>query len=159
MVARGKFCWTLAVVLPMIAIIIVFAANIVPTVHAKPQGAIKGYVTDAITGDPIKGATVTAYIDGSPEGSDTTNVLGYYSLVLLADRTYEVTASKEGFASNTKPVDDLPRHPEVTALDFELAPYVQHVIPEVPWGTLIASASMISALLAYALFPKFIRKS
>lgn len=45
------------------------------------HGTVEGYVTDAITGNPIAGATVSLYRNGGIfETSTTTNALGYYSI-------------------------------------------------------------------------------
>jgi protocatechuate 3,4-dioxygenase beta subunit len=45
------------------------------------HGTVEGYVTDALTGNPIPGATVSLYRNGGIfETSTTTNALGYYSI-------------------------------------------------------------------------------
>jgi hypothetical protein len=59
------------------------------------NGTLQGTVTDASTGLPIAGATVTA---GST--SDTTDASGFYQMTLPAG-TYNVTASASGYTSQT----------------------------------------------------------
>jgi uncharacterized membrane protein len=59
------------------------------------NGTLQGTVTDASTGLPIAGATVTA---GST--TDTTDANGFYQMTLAAG-TYNVTASASGYTSQT----------------------------------------------------------
>jgi len=60
-------------------------------------GAIAGTVTDALTGDPIEGADVTA--NGY---SGTTDTEGHYT-IQLPPRTYTVTVSATKYVSQSKP--------------------------------------------------------
>lgn len=61
----------------------------------RHQVAIAGRVTDAVTGRPIPGATVSvATLSGEVEL--TTAPDGHFHLLDLADGTYELVASKPG---------------------------------------------------------------
>ena len=59
-------------------------------------GHITGTVTDAETGSPIAGATVTATFDSSVNGAEITNASGYYDISGLNGNfsgiVYNVTA-------------------------------------------------------------------
>ena len=65
-----------------------------PSCTTAPTGTLSGTVTDGA--NPIVGATINV----SGGYATTTNAAGYYEL-LLVDGTYDVTASKYGFASST----------------------------------------------------------
>jgi len=65
-------------------------------------GSITGSVTDAETGSPIVGATVT---DGTR--TTTTDALGKYTIANVPSGTYQVTASKEGYQSSSMTVNVL----------------------------------------------------
>jgi thermitase len=69
-----------------------FALNEIP-------GSISGTVTSAKDGSPIVGATVT---DGARTTS--TDATGKYTIASVPPGTYQVTASKEGYASVTSAV-------------------------------------------------------
>ena len=62
-------------------------------------GSITGYVKDRNTNEPISGATVSTNTGGY---STTTGSDGGYTLSNVAAGTYNVTASKTGYASQTK---------------------------------------------------------
>ncbi len=66
----------------------------IPTCVAGPRGEIAGTVTDAVTGDPIANATVTAGI-----GSTRTDINGNY-LITLPVGDHDVTATKYGWVTN-----------------------------------------------------------
>ncbi len=71
--------------------------NGVSSLTTGPHGDVAGDVTDAGTGDPIEGATVS-----TPDGfSDTTDASGAYD-ISLPTGTYDVTASAFGFDSGTQ---------------------------------------------------------
>ncbi len=57
-----------------------------------PLGAIVGTVTDALTGDPIQGATINA--NGY---SASTDADGHYNITDIPVGTYTITASKTGY--------------------------------------------------------------
>ncbi|HVK20559.1 MAG TPA: carboxypeptidase regulatory-like domain-containing protein [Actinokineospora sp.] len=63
-----------------------------------PMGTVTGTVTDAATGAPIAGATVTA--DGQNDRVMTTNATGRYSTAVPVG-DYAVTVSSFGYASST----------------------------------------------------------
>ncbi|MDQ7049239.1 MAG: carboxypeptidase regulatory-like domain-containing protein [Enterobacterales bacterium] len=67
----------------------------IPTCVAGPRGEIAGTVTDAVSGDPIPYATVTAGI-----GSTRTDANGNY-LITLPVGNHDVSATKYGWVSNT----------------------------------------------------------
>ena len=89
------------------------------TITIKPKtGSIAGNVTDASTGLPIAGSTVTAV--GPETRSTTTAENGTYSLdeVLLGD--YTVTASAAGYYNNSKPATVTEN--ATTTVDLTLTP-------------------------------------
>jgi hypothetical protein len=61
-------------------------------------GTLQGTVTDASTGNPIAGATVTAV--GPETGNATTNSSGFYSMNLI-EGDYDVTASATDYLPDT----------------------------------------------------------
>ncbi|MDW8069660.1 MAG: S8 family serine peptidase, partial [Anaerolineae bacterium] len=63
-------------------------------------GYLNGYVTNAETGQPIAGATVSAVRSGFPPIVATTNSAGYYTRTLPIG-TYDVTASAYGYWPQT----------------------------------------------------------
>jgi hypothetical protein len=66
-----------------------------------PTGTLEGTVTDATTGNPIAGATVTAAPAAEGNGIQAvTDPNGFYSMILLPG-TYNVTASKADYYSET----------------------------------------------------------
>jgi hypothetical protein len=66
-----------------------------PSCISGPSGTLTGLVTNAGTGEPIAGASVTAGVY-----SAATNSSGEYT-ILMAPGTYDVTASKFGYAPET----------------------------------------------------------
>ncbi|MDT8307089.1 MAG: carboxypeptidase regulatory-like domain-containing protein [Anaerolineae bacterium] len=62
-------------------------------------GALEGSVTDAMTGDPVEGARIVA--TGPIERTTFTDANGFYSFPVLSVGTYDVTASKFGYISET----------------------------------------------------------
>lgn len=62
-------------------------------------GQVVGWVTDAETGKPIAGATVTATSPGWIPQTVRTDARGYYVLSLLPPEHYEVQAQAPGFES------------------------------------------------------------
>jgi subtilisin family serine protease len=64
-----------------------------------PAGALQGTVTDANTGLPVSGATVQAA--GPITRAITTDTGGAYSFRALSEGTYDVTATKFGYQSQT----------------------------------------------------------
>jgi hypothetical protein len=64
-------------------------------------GQVVGVVTDAETGRPIVGATVTATSPGWIPQSVTTDSRGYYVLTLLPPDRYTVVASAPGYGPAT----------------------------------------------------------
>jgi TonB family protein len=67
---------------------------------AAPQGSLAGVVLDAATQRPIEGATVTA--KGAQlvgEQSVTTDANGFFEITMLPTGIYELTLSREGYAT------------------------------------------------------------
>jgi subtilisin family serine protease len=75
------------------------AANEAPT---GPTGSLEGTVTDADSGDPIAGVAVVA--DGPITRSVVTDAAGDYSIPVLSVGSYDVTASKFGYLTQTATV-------------------------------------------------------
>ena len=67
---------------------------------APTTGTISGTVTDAVTGLPIAGATVS-YPPGSGSTTTTTASDGTYTLANVAPGTYTVTASDTGYVTQS----------------------------------------------------------
>jgi len=61
-------------------------------------GQVVGVITDADTGKPIAGATVTARSPGWIDQSVTTDASGYYVITALPPMHYEVVAKAPGYA-------------------------------------------------------------
>ncbi len=66
--------------------------------NEPPPGAIDGTVTDASTGDPIDGASITAN-----SYTNTTDEYGYYTIADVPVGDYMVEASAAGYFSDSKP--------------------------------------------------------
>ncbi|NIS82051.1 MAG: hypothetical protein GTO14_18010, partial [Anaerolineales bacterium] len=84
---------------------------------APPYGWIEGTVTDADTGLPIEGATVS--VDGY---SDVTDPSGFYSVEVYPG-TYSVTAEMTGYVSQTEHGVSVAAG-ETTIVDFGLNPTI-----------------------------------
>ena len=69
------------------------------TAWAQPTGKLAGYVRDARTQEALIGVAVK--IDGTTLGA-VTDINGYYKIVGIPTRTYNVTASYLGYSSLTK---------------------------------------------------------
>ena len=67
-----------------------------PNCTTGPSGTLAGTVTDAVTNQPIAGATVTTSL-----GTTTTDANGHYSITLPVG-TYSATYSRFGYADNTQ---------------------------------------------------------
>jgi len=87
--------------------------------QSVPPGNIVGNVTDATTGSPIVGATVTADVGYS----NITDSDGRYTLSNLPAWTYTVNVSATGFIGDTI-LRSVPSSGSITA-DFQLAPFTR----------------------------------
>ncbi|MGH9244209.1 MAG: S8 family serine peptidase [Acidimicrobiales bacterium] len=84
-----------------------------------PVGSLTGTVTDASTGEPIAGATVSLEVDGNPR-STFTGADGTYAFSALPVGTYDVTATAFGYGSDTQSAEIT--EGATTTLDFTLDP-------------------------------------
>ena len=84
------------------------------------NGQLEGQVTDAATGDPLQGALITA----EPTGDQATTDLNGNYVMSLSAGDYQVTASLDGYVSQTLPATIAVS--ETTVLDFALE---QEIIP------------------------------
>jgi hypothetical protein len=134
-------------------------------------GHITGTVTDAATGLPVSGATVTASIGSTVNGTATTNATGYYDIGGLngnfAGIVYNVTAQKSGYYSFTVPVMMVSSIDFVISVlqNFTLTPMTtpeptprptpsppltempSPTVPEFPASTMLLATLLISSLL------------
>jgi hypothetical protein len=104
-------------------------------------GILEGHVTDAATGDPLAGASVTA--EAAPNHIlSLTDPNGYYSMT-LAVGNYLVTAEMTDYLSQTLPA--IITVSETTILDFALAiiPPEIDVVPATISVTLLSGESKI----------------
>jgi len=83
-----------------------------------PTGGISGVITDSLTSQPVEGALVSA-----GNVSFTTEASGNYILNEVPVGNREVTATREGYSSQTKSVEIIEN--ETTELDFQLIPHSQ----------------------------------
>lgn len=69
------------------------------SVFAAVTGKLNGTVRDAQSGEPLPGANVV--IDGTQRGA-TTDVNGYYVILLVEPNTYRITASMVGYDAQSQ---------------------------------------------------------
>lgn len=114
-------------------------------VPVKVQYNLEVDVVRAATSNPVHGANVVA--EGPNTYSDVTDG-GKVVFNDIQAGTYQITVTCAGYipASQTVNVN------KNTTITVELEP--SFVIPEVPLGTIMASVSMIAALIAYATWPR-----
>lgn len=85
-----------------------------------PQGAtLKGTVTDALTGDPVAGATVT--LPGASDRTTTTDSSGDYVFYKVIPGTYNLTASADDYQTSLHAGVVVPDN-AITSEDFKLIP-------------------------------------
>jgi subtilisin family serine protease len=100
--------------------------DVLAAVEQSPRGdtaTLAGTVTDAATGDPIAGATVTA--TGEIDRTATTDEDGAYELSLVAG-SFDVSVEVYGYGGETTTVDLTAG--ETTTLDFALDPLPTAVV-------------------------------
>jgi hypothetical protein len=114
-----------------------------------PTGILHVEVYDAITALPIEGASVEAS-GGFSGTTDSGGLLLIYGVPLGA---HTVTVSKVGYVTQTKTTNA-----NLDGLIFWLDAVPQNVVPEVPWGTLVASLAMVLGLAGYVAAPRLRRK-
>jgi subtilisin family serine protease len=84
------------------------------------DGWLEGQVTDALSGDPLAGAEVTVQPSARGQILAITDPNGHYAMTLPAD-TYDVTASKAGYYSDTAVAVNV-QAGMTTTQDFALQP-------------------------------------
>ncbi|HEX9562482.1 MAG TPA: carboxypeptidase regulatory-like domain-containing protein [Gemmatimonadaceae bacterium] len=79
--------------------VVVAGLTVTANLNLTPQGgSIAGVVTDATTGAPVSGASVSTQ---PPTSSVSTNAQGAYTISGAASGTYTVNASRSGYAPNS----------------------------------------------------------
>ena len=81
------------------------------------SGTLEGWITDIDDGDPLADVTVVARA-GDFSRTGVTNETGYYVITLLEAGAYTVTASKDGYITNTSSATITAG--ETTRLDLQL---------------------------------------
>ncbi len=103
-----------------------------------PIGTISGTVNDINTGNPIMGAEVTVEKDGIINYITTTGSDGTYLIINVETGIYNVTATADGYYSETKPDQEVLTN-ETTIIDFSLV--------LIPTGTISGSVYDSESLL------------
>ena len=114
--------------------------------HVDETASIEGVVTDAVTGEPIAGATVTATIpDGTPVEATTDDEGQYVLEGLEADRAYTVTATADGYEATTTTA--LAPAGEPATVDLELAgdARLEVTVADATFGDGIGDATVTAA--------------
>lgn len=91
-------------------------------VESKVRGAIDGTATDADTGDPIEGASLSAQVSGDEVVSALSRADGTYRLGPVSPATYDVVASADGYAPAVIENVAVPTGTIVAGKDFALEP-------------------------------------
>jgi len=127
-----------------------WAVLILEFVPVKVQYKLTAHVVDSMSNNPIAGANVQA--EGPNTYSDVTDGTGKVIFDNIQAGTYNVTVTGAGYYPDSQMVDVT----SSTEITIRLRP--TFVIPEVPIGTIMALASMIMALLAFAAAPRLSRR-
>jgi hypothetical protein len=114
-------------------------------VPVKVQYSLEVDVVQSGTSNPVHGANVVA--EGPNTYSDVTDG-GKVVFNDIQAGTYQVTVTCAGYIPASQTVN-VNKNTTIT-VELELI----FVIPEVPLGTIMASVSMIAALIAYAVLPR-----
>lgn len=131
--------------------VVVFGLHVSPAC-AGGGGNLQGTVKDTITSSPIGGATLTLTQGATTIGTDTSDAAGGYSIPLLAAGTYSLTASAAGYVLATYSVNVVAAG--ATIQNVELDPLPNNAIPEVPFGTIIASLAMALGIAGFVGLPR-----
>jgi len=107
-------------------------------------------VIDAVTGSPVVGATV--YVYGPQTLSGVTGASGTADFTNVQAGTYLVNATAAGYGSSSTQTVLLTSDPSIT-ISLEAIP--ANYVPEVPIGTIAATATLLLALLGYLYMPKW----
>jgi hypothetical protein len=102
-------------------------------------GSVSGFVTDAASGSPVSGATVSY-----SGGQATTDSSGAYSFTGITEGTYDVSASASGYTAQTLTVTVGPG--QAASKNFALAPTgvgtVSGVVTDAVTGSPVAGATV-----------------
>ncbi len=129
----------------------IFRIKVYPAIRPDPVAIVSGQVLDAVTKKPVTAAvaasllginTETARVDYSPE-------MGEYKLILPAQKTYTLTASKEGYFATTETLDlskdkrfrDIRRNLYVAKIDSGQKIVMREVLFEQSQAALLPGAS------------------
>ena len=129
----------------------IFRIKVYPAIRPDPVAIVSGQVLDAVTKKPVTAAvaasllginTETAKVDYSPE-------MGEYKLILPAQKTYTLTASKEGYFATTETLDlskdkrfrDIRRNLYVAKIDSGRKIVMREVLFEQSQAVLMPGAS------------------
>ena len=129
----------------------IFRIKVYPAIRPDPVAIVSGQVLDAVTKKPVTAAvaasllginTETARVDYSPE-------MGEYKLILPAQKTYTLTASKEGYFATTETLDlskdkrfrDIRRNLYVAKIDSGRKIVMREVLFEQSQAVLMPGAS------------------
>lgn len=129
-------------------------------VNEIPNAYIYGLEADieAIFIDDLLEGQYTVYCVGVAEGSYGLHVEVANGSMLVCDDLYSGAISSGEILTSDVTVEMVDGSLEATSSEpIPLCP--TPVIPEVPWGTVVASAAMLIALVAYVTMPKWRRKS
>jgi len=150
--------------------LLIRAESPVDILITAPNGLRVGY--DSTTGsavNEIEGATYSGHGTEPQVIAIPAPLTGVYIIDMFGTGTgaYTITiefmaedgtvTDSETWTSETSP-GELDRGSVQLFGDGSLVSRPHGVIPEVPWGTIVASVTMIIALVAYAVMPKWKRK-
>ncbi|MCW3489275.1 carboxypeptidase regulatory-like domain-containing protein [Dethiobacter alkaliphilus] len=102
--------------------------NISPVLKPEP-GRVSGFVTDILTGLPIKNVLVQARRNGVSVGSDITDVNGAYAIESLQPLSYQLTAISPLFQNETESIQI--QADATTINNFRLNPLPASIVGEV----------------------------
>ncbi|MFC2000396.1 beta strand repeat-containing protein [Chloroflexota bacterium] len=121
---------------------VVVQEDLTTTVDFVLGGGISGTVTDAITGLPISGATVTPS-QGSPDDTDAD---GIYTIVLIPAGTYGVTVEAAGYWDALLIGTPVTEGNITSNVDFALQPggWIEGTVTEADGTTPVAGATVLA---------------
>ncbi|MDW7650497.1 MAG: carboxypeptidase regulatory-like domain-containing protein [Bacillota bacterium] len=102
--------------------------DISPVLHPEP-GRVTGFVTDILTGLPIKNVLIQTRRNGVSVGSDITDVNGVYTIESLQPLSYQLTAISPLFQNETESIQIQAN--ATTINNFSLNPLPSTIVGEV----------------------------